>query len=163
MKKEIFAGMVSILFIVGIAAAGQPAGKGFDDAGYNRQARIFVGTGESWCMDKIGDRDYCDTYYGPWLNDKLIMKWNAEWDRGNADGWDDPPYDAWLSNHWNGQCKDCSGEVWQYKIKWTSDPDNSQYPIWGQFEVVMSHGTYPEDGHPVHFWETHETPTGYGA
>ena len=141
---------------------------GFDEAGYNRTARIFNGTGWSWCMDKIGDTAYCTAYLGAYASDKLVMKWNAEWDRGNAEGWGNGPYRAWLSNEWIGTCDGCSGSVWHYKTVWIGPctegatlPDGG-YCIWGQFETVMDQGTDPAYG-PGHFWFAHATPGGYGA
>jgi len=93
------------------------------------------------------------------------MKWNAEWDRDNNEGWSKPPYDAWENNEWNGMVPRGSGEIWHYKIIWVGS-EGSQYwreggyPIWGQFEVIMSHGVAGGE----HIWETlgHAIPTGYG-
>lgn len=139
---------------------------GFDEAGYNRTARIFSGTYGSWCMDKIGNATTCQNDYGPWLNDKLIMKWNDEWDRGNAENWSKPPYNAWLNNISNGKLPGGSGETWMYKYVWIGPcganyaplPDGG-YCIWGQFEVIMDKGN---DGSGV-IWYAHSTPSGYGA
>jgi len=50
MKKTIltlFVLSVLVVSIVGVYAAG-----GFDEFGYNYQARVFVGTGESWSLAK---------------------------------------------------------------------------------------------------------------
>jgi len=93
------------------------------------------------------------------------MKWNAEWDRGNAEKWKNPPYAAWENNEWNGQVPGGSGETWHYNIQWVGScgrdgtplPDGG-YCIWGQFEVILSHGTVANQ----HFWDAHATPTGYG-
>ena len=96
------------------------------------------------------------------------MKWNAEWDRGNAEGWANPPYAAWEDNEWNGVgVTGGSGAVWHYKIKWvgtcgadgTTLPDGG-YCIWGQFEVLMDQGTDPNAGH---LWYAQATPNGYGS
>ena len=138
---------------------------GFDDAGYNRTARIFNGTVWAWCMEKVGDETYCLDNYGDYANDHLVMKWNAEWDRGNAEGWALPPYDAWENNEWNGKVPGGSGEVWHYKIVWVgpcvegADLPNGGYCIWGQFEVIMDQGT----AGGVHEWFAHAIPTGYGS
>jgi hypothetical protein len=102
----------------------------------------------------------------PYANDKLVMKWNAEWDRGNDESWSNPPYDAWENNEWNGAIPGGSGEVWHYKIKWVEPcgaygeptPDGG-YCIWGQFEVLMDQGT--ADGE--HIWYTKAIPNGYGV
>src|SRR5687768_1218354 len=77
------------------AAAG-----GFDALGYNRTAGVFNGAADG--VDGTLD----GTYYGnaAYAADHLKMKWNAEWDRGNAEGWSDPNgYRAWIDNQWNGK------------------------------------------------------------
>ena len=139
---------------------------GFDEWGYNRQARIFNGTGWSWCMGKVGNAAWCQSYLGPYANDKLLMKWNAEWDRGNAEGWSNPPYRAWENNEWNGAFPGGSGSVWHYKYVWVgacgddyTPLPNGGYCIWGQFEVLMDQGT--DSG--AHSWYTHGLPSGYGS
>ncbi|NIO23193.1 MAG: hypothetical protein GTN38_04175 [Candidatus Aenigmarchaeota archaeon] len=164
MKGRLVLGAIAVALVLAI---GTVAAGGFDDAGYNRKARVFVGTGWSWCMDKIGDEAWCTAYLGPYADDMLLMKWNSEWDRGNEEGWSNPPYRAWLSNEWNGMVPGGSGETWHYMYKWIGLPcddtnpnwEEGGYCIWGQFEVIMSHGTY--DG--GHLWDAHATPAGYGA
>jgi hypothetical protein len=86
-------------------------------------------------------------YLGIYAHDKLVMKWNAEWDRGNAEVWANPPYKAWENNEWNGKVEDGSGSVWYYKIVWIGGTGadgtllpNGGYRIWGQFEVMMDQG-----------------------
>ncbi len=140
-------------------ALGLVGDAGFNQYGYNYQARIFSGTGGSWCAAKGYGWD-CSGYpiMAPYVNDKLVMKWNAEWDRGNAENWANGPYDAWEDNEWNGMAGG-SGEIWHYKIVWVADPSDTEYPIWGQFSVIMSQGT--SEGQ--HIWDTHATPTGYGS
>jgi len=141
------------------------AGTGFDLFGYNRNARIFVGTGESWSLEQGLPADYLGIY----AKDKLVMKWNAEWDRGVAEGWANGPYDAWENNEWNGMAVGGSGSVWHYKIVWVGGyaanpsliPDGA-YGIWGQFATIMDQGIDPSYG-PGHQWFAHATPTGYGA
>lgn len=143
----------------------EAAGNGFDELGYNRTARIFNGLADG--VDGILD----GKYYGsvsPYAFDKLKMKWNAEWDRGNAEGWSDPNgYEAHLDNQWNGKVSsEGSGEIWHYKIKWIGKcgttgaaTGDGGYCIWGQFEVLMSHGSVANE----HFWDAHAIPTGYGS
>jgi hypothetical protein len=147
-------------------ASQQNTTHGFDEFGYNRTARIFNGTAMDWCMEKVGDEAWCEAYLGDSANDHLVMKWNAEWDRGNAEGWANPPYDAWENNEWNGKFPGGSGDVWHYKIVWVgpcgadSTPlDNGGYCIWGQFEVIMDQGT----SNGVHDWFAHAIPNGYGS
>lgn len=142
------------------------AGNGYDQYGYNDTARNFNGTGASWCQAK-GLPANCMGIYSP---DKLVMKWTADWDRGNLEGWTKPPYNkAWIDNEWNGMTKGGSGAVWHYKIKWigkcgadyTPLPDGG-YCIWGQFETVMDQGKDPNLG-PGHIWYTKAIPSGYGT
>lgn len=140
---------------------------GFDEFGYNRTARNFVGTCLSWHMGKFSSTEaQALAYCGDWSNDKLVMKWNAEWDRGNIEGWSDPDgYDAWVNNEWNGRA-DGSGEVWKYKIVWVGNYTNNPglvpdgaYGIWGQFAVLMDNGMTAENEHLL----SHSSPAGYGA
>ena len=147
--------------VAGVAAA---AG-GFDQYGYNDTARIFNGTGSSWCQARSASAD-CLGIYSP---DKLVMKWNVEWDRGNAEGWANPPYAAWEDNEWNGKVAGGSGEVWHYKIVWDAGcaaggvpSKEGGYCIWGQFEVVMDQGIDPNVG-LGHIWFAKAIPNGYGA
>lgn len=138
---------------------------GFDQYGYNRTARIFSGTGESWSLAKGLPADYLGIYSA----DKLVMKWNDEWDRGNLEGWSNPPYGAWEDNEWNGMGPGGSGAVWHYKIVWVGDysahpeliPEGA-YGIWGQFATIMDMGLDPSLG-PGHIWFAHSSPTGYGT
>ncbi len=135
---------------------------GFDQYGYNYTARIFSGPADGV------DRNLDGTVWGgtTYANDHLVMKWNAEWDRGNAEGWANPPYDAWITNEWNGMIPDGSGDTWHYKIQWvgpcgtdgTSLPDGG-YCIWGQFEVLMDQGML--DG--THTWFARALPNGFGS
>lgn len=145
------------------------ASAGFDQYGYNRQARVFNGTGMSWCLARGWTAEECNAFFGVYVNDRLVMKWNAEWDRGNAENWANPPYAAWENNEWNGAFRGGSGAVWHYKIQWigpcgsdgTALPDGG-YCIWGQFEVIQDHGIDPNIG-PGHIWFALAKPNGYGA
>lgn len=161
-----------MLLTVSVANAGQPTNNGFDEFGYNRIADNFVGTGMSWCMGKVGNASWCESYLGGYADDKLKMTWNDEWNRGNEDGWDDPDgyYGAWTDNLWNGMGPNGSGETWHYRYRWIGDcgadrtpTPNGGYCIWGQFEVISSHGTYGDSGHMIHLWDVSATPGGYGG
>lgn len=154
--------MFTLALVVVPAFAAKPVDKGFDEFGYNDTARIFNGTGESWSLAKGLPADYLGVY----AKDKLVMKWNAEWDRGNDENWSNPPYAAWENNEWNGKVDGGSGEVWHYKIVWDKGcSDNGvpstegSYCIWGQFATIMDQGTSGGE----HFWFTHGIPSGYGA
>jgi hypothetical protein len=165
MKRSIVV-VLAVIALLAVGATAVMAGGGFDQYGYNDTARIFNGTGSSWCQAK-GQPANCLGIYSP---DKLVMKWNAEWDRGNAEGWTDPNgYAAWENNEWNGKVPGGSGAVWKYKIVWVGDyvanpsliPAGA-YGIWGQFATIMDQGTDPSYG-PGHIWFAHAKPTGYGA
>lgn len=133
---------------------------GFDQFGYNYNARIFQGKADG--VDRVlGNGFWGDLTYG---NDHLVMKWSQEWDAARFNGAPWSP-GAWTTNHWNGQAQGGSGEVWHYKIIWVG-PDlmaspywrDGGYPIWGQFEVIFSHGTVGNQ----HFWDAHARPNGLG-
>ncbi|MBA7600786.1 hypothetical protein ES703_07846 [subsurface metagenome] len=146
-------------------------GAGFDEFGYNYQARIFNGLADGV------DRNLDGLYSGSttYANDHLVMKWSKAWDDarfgpdGIRDSGDELPWtpDAWVNNEWNGMVPGGSGEVWHYKIIWTGLPwtnanpnwRDGGYGIWGEFEVIMDQGTAGGQ----HFWGTHAKPTGYGA
>lgn len=161
---------VLVFVVTATVKADKPSDTGFSDTGYNLQANIFNGTGWSWCMDKVGDETWCTNYLGSYANDKIIMKWNDEWNRGNVEGWNNPPYKAWENNEWNGMFPGGSGAVWHYKIVWDAGcADNGQptaggnaYCIWGQFATIMDQGVDPSYG-PGHTWFAHGIPTGYGV
>ncbi|HKZ45334.1 MAG TPA: hypothetical protein VJ343_01370, partial [archaeon] len=176
MKKELILGVIAVALLATVGAVmaapntctlanGDLVARGFDEFGYNRCAHQFVGTGESWAMGKLGMTHVeAEAYMEPYAHDKLVMKWNEEWDRGNAEGWNDPNgYDAWENNEWNGMCDGCSGEVWHYKIKWVESCGTvgiastvpGGYCIWGQFWVLMDQGTSGGE----HIWLAHEIPT----
>ncbi len=159
MKKLMLLSVLAFAFVVGI---GSVSANGFDEFGYNNTARIFNGTGESWSLAK----GLPANYLGDYAKDKLVMKWNAEWDRGNAEGWTDPNgYKAFLNNEWNGKVPGGSGETEIVKIKWVGNCDadltlvpEGGYCIWGQFAVLMDHYTGKDN-----LWLAHANPTGYGA
>jgi hypothetical protein len=118
--------------------------------------RAYVG-----CADGV-DGTFDGLYYGApsqYASDHLVMVWNQGWNDGNAEGWSNPPYNAWITNQWSGS------ETWHYKIEWngpcgpdgTGLPDGS-YCIWGQFKVTMSHGNIGSQ----HFWDVHARRPGLG-
>lgn len=170
-------GLVGLVVVVGgvmtinqyRAGTDATAGVGgaFDQYGYNDKARIFNGTGSSWCLAKSLPADCLGTY----SPDKLVMKWTADWDRGNDENWANGPYNsAWTDNEWNGKgVKGGSGAVWHYKIKWVGDcvadpslvPEDG-YCIWNQFATIMDQGVDPSYG-PGHIWAAKATPNGYGS
>jgi len=82
------------------------------------------------------------------------MKWNEEWERGNAEQWAYGPYDdARISIEWNGKRAGGSGEVWHFEVGWApSCGDNytrgqhGRYCMEDQFEVRMNPGVDPYSG-----------------
>lgn len=141
-------------------ANGTTAARGFDQFGYNRCAEQFVGIADG-VDKKLDGMVWGDPTYA---RDHLVMKWNAEWDRGNAEGWTKPPYDAWLDNEWNGVRPDGSGYTEHFKTKWSAAcaaglPPAAGTCIWHQFLVLMDHGTVPDGGHE---WWAKAIPGGFG-
>ena len=147
--------VVSLLIPSAVFAAG-----GFDEFGYNYDANIFVGEADG--VDRVLDGMlWGDPYYAL---DKVKMKWSEAWDDAKYHGgeW---TCDAWEDNNWNGMFPGGSGETWQYKIVWVGEEleespcwHEGGYAIWGQFEVIMSHGTAGG-----HIWDVRADPAGYGS
>ena len=132
---------------------------GFDQYGYNYQARLFNGKADGV------DRNLDSAVWGDstYANDRLVMKWSKAWDDARFNGADWSP-EAWTDNEWNGKAPDGSGETWHYKIVWVGPEGESSpywheggYPIWGEFEVIFSQGTVANE----HFWDTHANPAGF--
>ena len=159
MKKLMFLlTLLALLAVPSTTMADKPDDNGFDEFGYNYTARIFVGSADGV------DRNLDGTVWGDstYANDQLVMKWSKAWDEARFQGapWTSA---AWCTNEWNGQAPGGSGEIWHYKTQWIGPcgPDGTPLPdggycIWGQFEVIMSHGTVANE----HFWDAHATPTG---
>ena len=160
-KKLLIGGAAGALMLGAVAVSAFAAG-GFNQYGYNYGARIFVGKADG--VDKNLD----GTVWGDptYANDHLVMKWNAQWDNCNANGYDNPTYclGAWVDNEWNGNVPGGSGVSEHYKIIWVgSQGENSQYwvnggySVWGNYEVIMDQGTDSTG----HFWYAHGTPNGF--
>lgn len=161
--KRLAAGcFVAIVLLAVLVIPAFAAGNGgFDQFGYNYQARIFVGPADGV------DRNLDGAVWGDptYANDHLVMKWSKAWDDARFHGALWSP-DAWTTNEWNGQAPDGSQSVWHYKIVWVGAAlENSPhwrpggYPIWGQFEVIMDQGT-DSTGHQ---WYALATPNGLGG
>jgi hypothetical protein len=162
MKIKIFTSVFIVLTLLAITSIAVLAGgNGFDEFGYNYQARIFVGTADGVDRNLDGKLWGDPTY----ANDHLVMKWSKAWDEAR---FHDAPWtcDAWEDNEWNGKVPGGSGEVWHYKIVWVG-PEledspcwrDGGYAIWGQFEVILSQGTIANE----HIWDTLANPAGYGG
>ncbi len=171
MRKEIFAGLLSVLFLVGISMAapngngkgqqcttiqsgellasdGSVIETGFDEWGYNYQAHLFNG----YYCDSYRDAEWCQ----PYKNVKLSMKWNDAWISNkdcDGDGLLDRHYGhdsyigsgAWLTNHQSGEYEqDGKTCKWNYFVKIVAVPD----------DAVLDEGTWhtadgEEIGHSI--------------
>lgn len=139
-----------------LASDGSIIETGYDDWGYNYQARLFNG---KYC-DAYRDAGWCQDY----KDDNLSMKWNAAWlDNKDCDG--DLALDrhygsasyigtgAWLTNHMSGSYED-DGETckWTYFVKivaapsdavadggtwYSADGDEIGPVIWGEFAILQ--------------------------
>ena len=140
-----------------VASDGSVIETGYDQWGYNYQARIFNGK-------------YCDAYRNAawcqeWANDDLEMKWNDAWlSNKDCDGGGllDRHYGfasyigsgAWLTNHQKGTYIDTKNKKqrWTYFVKIVAAPadatksggtwfaaDGSEIgpDIWGEFAVIQ--------------------------
>ena len=154
---------VSLALLVS-ALAGPAAPNGFDQYGYNRTARVFQGPASGWCLE----RGWSANCLGIYSNDNLVMKWNAEWDRGNAEGWSKGPYRAYEDNEWNGNVPGGSGYTEHFKAVWIGGScgadgtplANGGYCIWGQFEAIFDKGMNPDHSRWI---LAHAKPAGYGS
>lgn len=158
MSKRFGLAMAVVAAALTLPHAAAAAG-GFDEFGYNYGARIFNGKADGV------DRKLDGTVWGhpTYANDRLKMKWSEAWHAARFEGaeW---TCDAWLDNNWNGRVQGGSGETWQYRIIWVGPQLEESpcwreggYAVWGQFEVIMSHGTVGN----AHLWDAHAIPSGY--
>lgn len=130
---------------------------GYDDWGYNYQARIFNG---KYC-DAYRDAAWCQK----WKDEDLEMKWNDAWLSNkdcDGDGLLDRHYGftsyigsgAWLTNHQKGVYTDAKGKKqrWNYFTKIVAVPSNATMSggvwytadgmeigpaIWGEFATIQ--------------------------
>lgn len=160
MNKIILSLFVAFVLVIGagtVSAAG-----GFNEFGYNYDARIFNGLADG--VDKVLDGNVWGS--PTYANDHVVMKWNEAWDNCNAVRTPENCKGAWTDNEWSGKTKDGSGEVWHYKIVWignyTTNPElvpEGAYGVWGEYAVIMDQG----NGSSGHVWYAHGIPAGYGA
>lgn len=117
-----------------LAAAGA-----YDQHGYNRTAREFKGTGESWCLARGRARD-CFAEYG---QSTFFMEWNAEWDRGVRDTWVLTPYNAEVRLVFDGKT---------YTVRWVGRcVDGESLPsggtcVWGEYQAQYDTGEGVSNG-----------------
>jgi hypothetical protein len=129
-------------------SAGNPIQTGYDEFGYNYQARMFNGTYDS--SDRILDGKYWGST-GDYVDDSLMMKWSDSWiasvdcdgdhklDRGLVDGVVTGISKGWLTNNIEGDYdSDGNGSqdahyTYFSKIVWVG-ADGS---LWGQYETIQ--------------------------
>ncbi len=154
--------ILAIVLTLALAGAASAAGGGFDQFGYNYQARIFVGAADGV------DRNLDGTVWGDatYAKDHLVMKWSKAWDDAKFHGAPWTP-DAWEDNEWNGNVPGGSGTGEHYKIVWVGkDLENSPYwrpggyALWGEFEAIFDHATGPGGADN---WFARAFPAGYGS
>jgi len=140
-----------------LASDGTVITTGFDDWGYNYQAKLFNG----YYCDSYRDAAWCQ----PYKDVSLIMKWNDSWLSNkdcDGDGLLDRHYGydsyigsgAWLTNHQSGEYEDEDGNIcnWTYFVKivaapedayseegywYTADGEEIGPAIWGAFAIIM--------------------------
>lgn len=163
-KKLVVFGLLAalLLLVLAVPAMAKKASKGYDEFGYNYQARVFAGPADG--VDRVLDgMVWGDPLYA---KDHLVMKWSKAWDRAR---YHDAPWTpkAWCTNQWNGMVPGGSDSTEHFKCFWVG-PELEASPywreggvaIWGEFETIMDHGQTPDEGH---VWWTHAMPAGLGA
>lgn len=164
-----------------LASDGSLITVGYDQWGYNYQARLFNGM-------------YCDAYRNAaWCQDykdiKLSMKWNDAW-LSNKDCDDNGLLDrhygfdsyigsgAWLTNHQSGEYIGENDETckWNYFVKIVAAPADAYVAngfwytadgveigpvIWGAFAITQEVSNDPCLGEHGLLYKT-EAPTGFG-
>ena len=139
-----------------LTSAGDVITTGYDQWGYNYQARMFNG----FYCDAYRDAAWCQ----PYKEDKLSMKWNDAWlDNKDCDNngeldrhYGFPSYigsGAWLTNHMSGEYEQ-DGETckWNYFVKIVAAPSDATLTngvwysvdgteigpvIWGEFATIQ--------------------------
>ena len=148
-----------------VASDGLVIETGYDEWGYNYQARLFNGM---YC-DSYRDAAWCQ----PYKDVNLMMKWNDAWLSNkdcDGDGSLDRHYGfdsyigsgAWLTNHQSGVNED-NGTKWTYFVKIVAAPadaySDGEYwytnttdgikigpVIWGDFAIVQQVESDPSAG-----------------
>ncbi|MBM5804962.1 MAG: hypothetical protein FJZ49_02685 [Candidatus Verstraetearchaeota archaeon] len=166
------------VFLMAALIASPVLAGSYDQYGYNMKARIFHGTIWTRALAQFnGDANaalaFLNLMYPPghtiefYMQQKLIINWNAEWDRGLSEGWSIPPYGAWLTNELNGVNEDGSKVIWHSKLVWigpfdislngTYAPDGGMY-LYPCFKLIMDQGVL----NGMHLWVAKALPNGLG-
>jgi len=151
-------------------SAGNPLAVGYDQFGYNYQAREFNGTYDS--ADRILDGLYWGDN-GDYVNDRLRMKWSEDWlsnkdcngdgklDRGATPAdWANNLSKGWLTNQVEGEYFDVDGNTQHYtyfaKIVWVGPGG----PLWGLYQIIQEIFNDPAGGY--HGPQFKATAPGFG-
>jgi len=152
--KRIAALLLASAVIVGLLAsplmAAKPAETGFDEFGYNDNARLFNG----WYgyYDRVIDGGWVVGTADAWL----VMKWSKDWVPMI-----DEPEGAWCTNHWTWYANSYDVSTWYGwlgRAAWTEKevlPD-ADYRI-EEFMKIMKVGDDPEA------WSMYEAGGAYSA
>ena len=142
------------------ASTGEVLTVGYDQFGYNYQARIFNGTYDS------SDRKLDGKYWGvaaDYAADSLVMKWSDNW-LSNQDCTGDAKLDrdgitniskGWTTNHVEGDYLDGNGDSHHYtysvKIVWVGPPSApdpwASVRIWTQYTIIQEVYNDPDGGY----------------
>lgn len=139
-----------------LTSSGDVITTGYDQWGYNYQARMFNG----YYCDAYRNATWCQAY----KNDKLMMKWNDAWLSNkdcDGDGLLDRHYGfpsyigsgAWLTNHVSGEYQQNGSTCrWSYFVKIVAAPADANLVsgvwydaggteigpvIWGEFAIIQ--------------------------
>lgn len=148
MKNKIFAVAVLaiLLMLVAIGSVASANGGGFNQYGYNYQARLFNG----W----YGTYEN-NTNIGT-LNAWLVMKWSTNWSPMASE-----PTGAWVTNHWTWYSGDLNPSDW-YGFGLTAWTDQNQVPSGATYYITEFMKIQAVGDNPI-AWATYEAHGAYDA
>jgi len=149
MKKKLCIFVAFLVFVSMSLVSAKPEQVGFDEYGYNYNARLFNG----W----YGYYDRNIT--GGWVSGTgdawLIMKWSKDWIP-----MEDEPVGAWVTNHWIWYSNDYNESTWYgwaTRVQWNENTHpNAKYRI-EEFMKIMKVSDDPEA------WAEYEAGGAYSA
>jgi hypothetical protein len=142
LKKIIYLFLILLVVVgvgIGTTEARKPEKanrKGFDEYGFNYNARLFNG----WLghYDRVVDGGWLPGTQDSWL----VMKWSRDWNP-----MEDSPVGAWISNHFTWYSNDFEIGTrfgWLSRVKWNeSVPPDAKYRI-KEAAKIMRVGDNPE-------------------
>jgi len=126
------------VILVGTMVSLGMAGGGFDEYGYNYNARLFNGLGANADRNFEPEGLYWDYYVD---DSHLVMKWSKGWDEARFHDGEWGP-GCWENNQWVGKYEGSDGKqhTWTYycMIVWIGDADlpEGAIRIWGSFAII---------------------------